>query len=237
MSVAEIPSPPVDDSSFLEMLEALRRFVWSELVPRERTLEESDRIPESVMKQMAELGIFGLSIAPAYGGLGLTIAQEAQVHMLLSETSQGFRYAYGTNVGIGSRAISLDGTPEQKATYLPRLASGELISAFCATEPDAGSDLAGLNTRGVRDGAHFVITGTKRFITNADVAGVFTVLARTGEAGSGAKGVSISCGIVKTTWKYSTGSNSACPCCSHWSSRERLALRAIRLRQRLYATR
>lgn len=190
MSAADIASPAVDDGSFHDMLEALHRFVWSELVPQEQALEESDRIPERVIQQMADLGIFGLSIAPEYGGLGLTIAQEAQVHMLLSETSQGFRYAYGTNVGIGSRAISLDGTPKQKATYLPRLASGELISAFCATEPDAGSDLAGLKTRAVREGEHFVITGTKRFITNADIAGVFTVLARTGEPGSGAKGVS-----------------------------------------------
>ena len=190
MSAPEMNAPAVDDESFQDMLEALRRFVWSELVPQEQALEESDRIPPAVMQQMADLGIFGLSIAPEYGGLGLTVTQEAQVHMLLSETSQGFRYAYGTNVGIGSRAISLDGTPEQKATYLPRLASGELISAFCATEPDAGSDLAGLKSRAVRDGEHFVLTGSKRFITNADIAGVFTVLARTGAPDSGAKGVS-----------------------------------------------
>src|SRR5690606_25686123 len=108
--------------------------------------------------------------------------------MVLSEAAQGFRYPYGTNVGIGSRAITLDGTAEQKARYLPQLASGEVISAFCATEPDAGSDLAGIKTRAVRDGADFVLTGTKRFITNAEVAGIFTVLARTG--GEGADGVS-----------------------------------------------
>lgn len=183
-------APGVDDESFQEMLDVLRRFVWTELVPQERELEDSGVIPPRVLQQMAELGIFALSIAPEYGGLGLSIEQEAQVHMLLSETAQGFRYPYGTNVGIGSRAISLDGTPEQKARYLPRLASGELISAFCATEPDAGSDLAGLKTRAVREGEHFVISGTKRFITNADVAGVFTVLARTGEPGSGSRGVS-----------------------------------------------
>lgn len=190
MNAPVFQAPDVDDESFETMLEALRRFVWTELVPQEQALEESDRIPERVMAQMADLGIFGLSIAPEYGGMGLTLPQEAQVHMLLSETAQGFRYAYGTNVGIGSRAISLDGTDEQKSHYLPKLASGELISAFCATEPEAGSDLAGLKTRAVRDGEYFVITGTKRFITNADIAGVFTVLARTGEAGSGAKGVS-----------------------------------------------
>lgn len=190
MNQSLTPLNHVDDDSFQEMLEALRRFVWSELVPLERELEESDRIPADVFAKIASLGIFGISIDPAYGGLGLSISQEAQVHMVLSETSQGFRYAYGTNVGIGSRAISLDGTSEQKHTYLPRLASGELISAFCATEPETGSDLAGLTTRAVRDGEHFIITGTKRFITNANIAGVFTVLARTGESDSGAKGVS-----------------------------------------------
>lgn len=190
MTTDKIGAVHVDDASFGEMIDALRKFVWTELVPQEHLVEESGRIPPEVIQQMAALGIFGLSISPEYGGLGLTPTQEAQVHMVLSETSQGFRYAYGTNVGIGSRAISLDGTREQKARYLPRLASGELISAFCATEPDAGSDLAGLKTRAVKDGDHYTITGSKRFITNADVAGVFTVLARTGDAQSGAKGVS-----------------------------------------------
>lgn len=181
---------PVDEATLSEILEVLRRFVWSDLVPLEQEVEQTGRVPTRVFAQMRELGIFGLSIAPEYGGLGLNASQEARVHMVLSETSQGFRYAYGTNVGIGSRAIGLDGTPEQKSAYLPRLASGELISAFCATEPDAGSDLAGLKTRAARDGDDFVITGSKRFITNADIADVFTVLARTGAPGSGAKGVS-----------------------------------------------
>lgn len=180
----------IDDATFDEMLEALRRFVWTTLVPLEREVEETGRIPPNVIDQMRELGIFGLSIAPEYGGLGLTSTQEAHAYMVLSETSQGFRYPYGTNVGIGSRAIGLDGTPEQKTTYLPRMASRELISAFCATEPDAGSDLASLKTRAVRDGEYYVLTGCKPFITNADVAGVFTVLARTGTSDSGAKGVS-----------------------------------------------
>ncbi len=189
-AVATIAAPAVDDESFEGMLDALRRFIDSELIPREAALEEEGRIPPEVVGKMAALGIFGLAIAPDYGGLGLTAEQEVRVHMLLSETAQGFRYAYGTNVGIGSRGISLDGTPEQKARYLPRLASGELISAFCATEPEAGSDLASLKTRAVADGGDYLISGSKRFITNADVAGLFVVLARTGEPGSGARGVS-----------------------------------------------
>lgn len=176
------------EAEFQTFLDSLKRFVWSELVPREHELEANDHVPRDVIEKMRGLGIFGLSIPPEYGGLGLSMLQQARVHMVLSETSQGFRYPYGTNVGIGSRAIMLDGTPEQKAHYLPRLADGSLISAFCATEPEAGSDLAGLKTKAVRDGASYVISGTKRFITNADVADVFTVLARTGE--SGARGIS-----------------------------------------------
>lgn len=180
----------VDEESFQGMLDALRKFVDAELIPHETELEKQGRVPERVLQKMSELGIFGLAIAPAYGGLGLSTTQEVRVHMLLSETAQGFRYAYGTNVGIGSRGISLDGTPEQKAKYLPVMASGQLISAFCATEPEAGSDLASLKTRAVKDGDSYLLSGTKRFITNADTAGVFTVLARTGHADSGAKGVS-----------------------------------------------
>ena len=180
----------VDDDSFEKMLESLERFVRTELLPREAELADADSVPADIVRQMADLGIFGLSIAPEYGGIGLTPLQEARVHMVLSLTAQGFRYPYGTNVGIGSRAIALEGTPEQKQQWLPRLASGEVISAFCATEPDAGSDLAGLTTRARADGDHYVLSGTKRFITNADIAGLYTVLARTGEPGSGAKGVS-----------------------------------------------
>lgn len=182
-------SQGVDDETFHEMLEALRRFVRSELIPRERELEENDRVPDDIFNKLIDLGVFGLAISPEYGGLGLSINQEVEVYMLLSEAAQGFRYAYGTNVGIGSRGLTLDGTLEQKAKYLPKLATGEMISAFCATEPGAGSDLAGLQTKAVRNGDHYIISGTKRFITNANIAGAFTVLARTGESNSGSSGV------------------------------------------------
>jgi len=190
MTVSDtVLEPNVDDATFNEMLEAIDRFVKSSLVPQEKPLESAGRVPEKIIGQMRDLGLFGLSIAPEFGGVGLTMSQEAQVHMALSYTAQGFRYPYGTNVGIGSRGISLEGTEAQKVRYLPRLASGELISAFCATEPDAGSDLGGLTTRAERKGDGYLISGTKRFITNADVAGLFTVLARTGGPGSGSKGV------------------------------------------------
>lgn len=184
----------VDDDSFAQILDAVRRFVRDVLFPLERELEETRRIPAAVVAQMRELGLHGISIHPDYGGLGLTMAQELQLHEVLSETAQGFRYVYGSNVGIGSRGIALDGTDIQKAQYLPRLASGELIASFAVTEPDAGSDVASLKTRaepaaGPEGQPGYRLTGTKRYITNADVAGLFTVLARTSDA-PGAKGIS-----------------------------------------------
>ncbi len=108
--------------------------------------------------------------------------------MKFGRTSLAFRSVFGTNVGIGSQGILMDGTPEQKATVLPKVASGELIMSFALTEPDAGSDAASLKTRADLDGDHYVLNGTKRFITNAPRAGAFTLMARTG--GPGAGGVS-----------------------------------------------
>jgi acyl-CoA dehydrogenase len=110
----------------------------------------------------------------------------------MGRTSTAFRSLFGTNVGIGSQGLVLAGTPEQKAVWLPRLASGEIVASFALTEPDAGSDAAALRTRAVReaDGGGYRLTGTKRFITNAPEAGLFTVMARTGAEGSGADGIS-----------------------------------------------
>ncbi len=189
------PGPHVDAESFAEFLRTLRRFVDEVLIPREQELESTEVIPAEVVEQMRELGLYGLSIHPDYGGLGLSTTQEILVHEVLSEAAQGFRYAYSSNVGIGSRGLALDGTDEQKAFWLPRLAAGELIACFCVTEPDAGSDVASLKTRAVPSTGPggepgWRLTGTKRFITNADVAGLYTILARTDPQESGARGIS-----------------------------------------------
>ncbi|MCK9510163.1 MAG: acyl-CoA dehydrogenase family protein [Pigmentiphaga sp.] len=189
-----VPVPHVDAESFQDFLGTVRRFVDEVLIPRERELEETGVIPAAVAASMRELGLCGLSIHPDYGGLGLSLSQELALHEVLSEAAQGFRYVYGSNVGIGSRGLALDGTEAQKARYLPRLASGELVASFCLTEPEAGSDAASLITRAERgpgpDGDDgYRLTGTKRFITNADVAGLFTVMARSGGA-PGARGIS-----------------------------------------------
>jgi acyl-CoA dehydrogenase len=157
----------------------------------EREVAENDQIPDHIATEMKELGLFGLSIPEEYGGLGLTISEEIQVARRLGHTSPAFRSLAGTNIGIGSQAIVMDGTPEQKSRYLPRLASGEIIGSFALTEPEAGSDAGSLKTTARREGNDaYVINGAKRFITNAPHAGVFTVFARTDLESKDARGVS-----------------------------------------------
>lgn len=172
------------------LLDSISRFVRERLVPNEELVAETDQIPAALLDEMRELGLFGLCLPEEYGGLGLTMEEEVLAAIELGMTSPAFRSAIGSNNGIGSTGIVLDGTPAQKEKYLPRLASGELIGSFCLTEPEAGSDAASLRTTAVRDGDHYVLNGTKRFITNAPEAGVFTVMARTDPAGKGADAIS-----------------------------------------------
>lgn len=169
----------VDDATFIELKNAVQRFVTERLVPNEMRLEIEDDVPEDIVAEMRELGLFGLTIPPEYGGLGLNARQEVQLAQIFGHTALAFRSVFGTNIGIGARGLILEGADEQKQTYLPKLASGELISAFALTEPDTGSDPASLTTRAVRDGDDYVISGVKRYITNAQRAGLFTVMART----------------------------------------------------------
>ncbi|MCB1468419.1 MAG: acyl-CoA dehydrogenase family protein [Rhizobiaceae bacterium] len=169
----------VDDDTFAHLKDAIQRFVTERLIPNEMKVEIDDEIPETIVQEMRELGLFGLTIPPAYGGIGINARQEAQIAMIFGHTALAFRSLLATNIGIGARGLIFEGTDEQKQTYLPALASGELISAFALTEPDTGSDPANLTTRAERDGDDYVISGTKRYITNAERAGLFTVMART----------------------------------------------------------
>jgi acyl-CoA dehydrogenase len=179
-----------DESTLNVILETVSRFVKERLIPMEEECSENDKIPEAIVDEIRELGLFGLSIPEEYGGLGLTLEEEMLVVFELCHASPIFRSVIGTNVGIGALGIVIDGTEEQKHTYLPRLASGELIGSFALTEPDAGSDAASLRATAIRDGDEFVINGTKRFITNAPEAGLFTVFARTNPEDKGAGGIS-----------------------------------------------
>jgi acyl-CoA dehydrogenase len=139
---------------------------------------------------MRELGLFGLSIPQDYGGLGLTMEEEVLVCFELGQTSPAFRSVIGTNVGIGSQGVVMFGTEAQKEEWLPKLASGEIVASFALTEPGAGSDAASVRTAAIRDGDHYVVNGTKRFITNANRAGMFTLLARSDPSRKGAGGIS-----------------------------------------------
>lgn len=179
-----------DEATLNVILETITKFVKERLIPIEEQCSENDEIPHEIIDEMRELGLFGLSIPEEYDGLGLTLEEEIRVVFELCKAAPIFRSVIGTNVGIGALGIVFDGTEEQKKHYLPRLASGELIASFALTEPDAGSDAASLRTSAVRDGDYYVINGTKRFITNAPEAGVFTVFARTNPEIKGAGGVS-----------------------------------------------
>jgi len=173
-----------------ELRDAVRRFVRERLVPNEDRLEADDAVPTDIIADMRALGLFGLSIPEAYGGLGLTMTEEAEVIYELGRTALAYRSVIGTTVGIGSQGIVMDGTEAQKRDWLPRLASGELIASFALTEPDAGSDAASIRTLAVRDGDVYRLRGTRRFITNAPRAGVFTVMARSERDIAGADGIS-----------------------------------------------
>lgn len=181
----------IRDPDILEaLLDSVRRFVRERLVPAENEVAETDEIPESIVQEMRELGLFGMTIPEKFGGLELTMEEECRVLFELCQTAPAFRSIIGTTVGIGSQGILMDGTPEQQAQWLPKLATGEVIASFALTEPEAGSDAASLRTTAIKDGDHYIVNGTKRYITNAPHAGMFTLMARTNPADKGAGGVS-----------------------------------------------
>jgi acyl-CoA dehydrogenase len=178
-------------SETLEQLAAaVRRFAREVLVPAEAGVEERDEIPAPIIEQLKELGLFGMTIPEEYGGLGLCMYEEARVVFEVAYASVVFRSYFGTSNGVGTLGILIDGTDEQRSRYLPRIARGDLITSFCLTEPDAGSDVAALSTRARRDGNHYVINGAKRFTTNSPHAGLFTVFARTEDKKAGIAGIS-----------------------------------------------
>ena len=180
----------MDEDTFDLLRTTVRRFVDERLIPAEDRVEDEDAVPEEIVAEIRELGLFGLSIPEEYGGLGLSMAEEAAVIRELTRASVVFRSVIGTTVGIGSQGIVIDGTEAQKREWLPRLATGEAVSSFALTEPEAGSDAASLRTTAVLEGDQYRINGTKRFITNAPRAKVFTLMARTDPENKGAGGIS-----------------------------------------------
>jgi len=179
-----------DPQTLEALLESIRRFVRERLVPAENEVSETDEIPPAIVQEMRTLGLFGMTIPEEYGGLALTMEEEVRVLFELCQASPAFRSIIGTTVGIGSQGILMDGTSAQQAAWLPRMATGEIIASFALTEPEAGSDAASLRTTARRESDEYVVNGTKRFITNAPHAGMFTLLARTDPHSKGAGGVS-----------------------------------------------
>src|ERR1700689_1540988 len=185
----DAPPMALDLETRDQLIDTVRRFVAERLRPLEAQVAEEDAMPPEVVEEMKGLGLFGLSIPEAYGGLDLSMEDECLVAVERGRTRPAFRSAFGTNVGIGSQGLVMFGTPEQKQRYLPGIASGEIVTSFALTEPEAGSDSASVQTKAVRDGDVYVLNGLKRFITNANKAQLFTVMTRSDPEKKGAAGV------------------------------------------------
>ena len=183
----------LDKESFSIFLDTIKKFVDNKLIPREEEVSESNKIPQDIVDEMKKLGLFGISIPTEYGGSNLSMEEEVKLTFELGRASPAFRSIAGTNIGIGSQTIVMSGTEDQKKKYLPKFATVELIGSFALTEPDAGSDAISIKTTAKKVGNKYIINGTKRYITNAPIAGVFSVMAKTKPE---KKASSISCFLI-----------------------------------------
>jgi acyl-CoA dehydrogenase len=180
----------MEAAEFADVLAAVRQFIRAEVVPREEAIEESDAIPDELRRAATDMGLFGYTLPAEYGGLGLTLAEDVQLAFEFGYTTPAFRSMFGTNNGIAGQVLVSSGTDEQKRHWLPRLAGGA-VASFALTEAEAGSDPSGLTTSATRDGDGYVISGAKRFITNAPVADLFVLFARTDPQAKGTRGISV----------------------------------------------
>jgi len=189
MTTADVPE--VSNEDFQEILAQTRRFVRAAVVPREQEILDEDRVPDDLRDQAKKMGLFGYAIPQQWGGLGLNLKQDVEVAMELGYTSLALRSMFGTNNGIAGQVLVGFGTDEQKSRWLAPIASGDVVASFALTEPGAGSNPAGLKTKAVRAGSDWVISGQKRFITNAPVANLFVVFARTRPADDQGPGIAV----------------------------------------------
>ena len=181
----------MSDDDFREILAATRQFVRLAVVPREAEISESDAVPDDVRDPAKRMGLFGYAIPQEWGGLGLDITQDIELALELGYTSLAVRSMFGTNNGIAGQVLVGFGTDEQKAHWLAPMAAGDVVASFALTEPGAGSNPAGLRTKAVPDGDGWVISGQKRWITNAPVADLFVVFARTRPADEHGAGIAV----------------------------------------------
>lgn len=167
------------------LADTVKAFVDERVEPSMREVEVTNTIPPELLVEAADLGLFGMSIPEAYGGVGLSRFSRLLVHQMLGRSGFGFAGVFASHSGIGSEALVELGTEDQKSRYLPRMATGELRSCFALTEPGAGSDAGGVSTQAVKRGDRYILNGVKHYISGSTSAGLITVVARTGrDAGS-----------------------------------------------------
>ncbi|MFC3960720.1 acyl-CoA dehydrogenase family protein [Nocardia jiangsuensis] len=169
----------VTEDEFREILAQTRKFVREFVLPREREIAANDRVPDDIVDRAKAMGLFGYALPPEWGGLGLNLAQDVELALEFGYTTLALRSLFGTNNGIAGQVLVGYGTDQQKQRWLADIASGSVVASFALTEEGAGSDPASLRTAAARDGDDWVIDGQKRFITNAPVADLFVVFART----------------------------------------------------------
>ncbi len=180
----------MDSEAFEEIRSLVRGFIRTTVLPAETQIEEKDEIPPEIRQAAKNMGLFGFALPQAYGGLGLSMEEESRIVVELGYTTPALRSMFGTNNGIAGHVLMEGGTDAQKEEWLPPIASGEAVASFALTEAEAGSDPSGMTTRAIRDGDGWVLNGAKRYITNAPLADVFMVFARTDPDAKATRGIS-----------------------------------------------
>jgi butyryl-CoA dehydrogenase len=179
-SIEPHSAPPTDEAVRQEVVDTVRRFVEREVLPVVAELERDDTFPTRVVDQMREMGLFGVTIPEAYGGLGLDLLTYVAV---IEELSYGWMSLTGivNTHTMAATLIMQHGTEEQRRRWLPAMASGERRGALSLSEPDAGSDTRNISCRARRDGEEYVVNGTKAWVTNGERAAIVALAARTDE--------------------------------------------------------
>ena len=172
------PNPGMDADVFDPFIDQLRRYVRERLIPAEAQVIAEDKVPDAILSEMRDMGLFALTTPEDYGGAGMNIAQYVETIRTLSYAMPAYRSIASINLGMVCSAIKNAGTAEQRAHWLPRIAAGE-IACFGLTEPGSGSDSAAMATTAVKDGNGYVLNGTKRYITNSPFAKIALIMART----------------------------------------------------------
>lgn len=173
-------NPGMDEDVFEQFAEQLNRYVRERLIPAEPDVIANDRVPDDILDEMRQMGLFGISVPEEYGGAGLNITQYARVVNIMSYAAPAFRSIFSINVGMFASAMKNGATQAQRAEWFPHLVEGR-IACFGLTEPGSGSDSAAMQTTATPDpdGNGWILNGTKRYITNAPHADVALIMART----------------------------------------------------------